>query len=63
MAGNVNFEEITALAERGLKLWKESPLHVRQREQCRIMGALAKAWLQLKKEVEEDDKEVHVVEM
>lgn len=57
MNDEVKFEEITALAERGLKLWRESPLHIRNREQCRIMGELAKAWLEIKREVEAESSE------
>jgi hypothetical protein len=37
--------ELRAAAERGRKLYRESPAHVQQREQCLLLGLLSEAYL------------------
>lgn len=40
-----DINELRAAAERGRKLYRESPAHVQRREQCIIMGLLSEAYL------------------
>lgn len=50
----VGMDELREAAKRGIKLYKESPDHVRQRDQCFLMGMFCDLWL---KEHPEDDGE------
>lgn len=50
----VGMDELREAAKRGIKLYKESPDHVRQRDQCFLMGMFCDLWL---KEHPEDDYE------